>query len=207
MSCSRVIIEQRLADLELALKRQEELILSQRDAIRNLRDLIALDNVPPVDRLDSRAALPSPSITYRGSRSSIEEGNVNSNNRPASALSQNTSSTTKTPTQKRSSTMGTYTDDYDDDGRTHREDGVPQQKRARVEVFVLFSYDTFCKLIISILCFISQSAAPVSSSSSAVKIPAPIGQPLKRRRALDKVPVRKPSSLLAFPSLHILSFI
>jgi hypothetical protein len=43
MSCSRVIIEQRLADLELALKRQEELISSQRDAIRNLRDLIALD--------------------------------------------------------------------------------------------------------------------------------------------------------------------
>lgn len=43
MSCSRVIIEQRLADLELALKRQEELISSQKDAIRNLRDLIFVD--------------------------------------------------------------------------------------------------------------------------------------------------------------------
>lgn len=43
MSFSRIIIEQRLADLELALKRQEELITSQRDAIKNLRDLIQLD--------------------------------------------------------------------------------------------------------------------------------------------------------------------
>lgn len=45
MSFSRIIIEQRLADLELALKRQEELIDSQRDAIRNLRDLIARDQL------------------------------------------------------------------------------------------------------------------------------------------------------------------
>lgn len=139
MSCSRVIIEQRLADLELALKRQEELIVSQRDAIRNLRDLIALDNAPSADRLDSRTALPSPPITYRGSRNVIEEGNVNSSNRPASSMSQNAPSATKTPIQKRSSTMGTYTDDYDDDGRSHREEGMPQQKRARVEVRFSFS--------------------------------------------------------------------
>lgn len=45
MSFSRIIIEQRLADLELALKRQEELIDSQRDAIRTLRDLIARDQL------------------------------------------------------------------------------------------------------------------------------------------------------------------
>jgi hypothetical protein len=37
---SRVIIEQRLSDIELALKRQEELIYTQRDALRCLRDFI-----------------------------------------------------------------------------------------------------------------------------------------------------------------------
>ena len=40
---SRVIIEQKLADLELALVRQEELMQSQRDAIRGLRDLISME--------------------------------------------------------------------------------------------------------------------------------------------------------------------
>jgi hypothetical protein len=41
--CSRVIIEQQLADLELALCRQEELISSQREAIKGLRELITLE--------------------------------------------------------------------------------------------------------------------------------------------------------------------
>lgn len=44
MSISRVIIEQRLADLEIALNRQEELIKTQKEALRNLRELIALDS-------------------------------------------------------------------------------------------------------------------------------------------------------------------
>jgi len=38
--CSRVIIEQKIADLELALNRQEELIRSQKDVLRSLKDLI-----------------------------------------------------------------------------------------------------------------------------------------------------------------------
>lgn len=45
MSVSRVIIEQRLSDLEIALNRQEELIKTQKDALKNLRELIALE--PP----------------------------------------------------------------------------------------------------------------------------------------------------------------
>jgi hypothetical protein len=40
---SRVIIEQKLADLELALVRQEELMQSQRETIRGLRDLITME--------------------------------------------------------------------------------------------------------------------------------------------------------------------
>ncbi len=41
MMCSRVVIEQKIADLEIALNRQEELIRSQRDVLRGLKDLIA----------------------------------------------------------------------------------------------------------------------------------------------------------------------
>lgn len=40
---SRIIIEQKLADLELALARQDELIKSQREVIRGLKDLISME--------------------------------------------------------------------------------------------------------------------------------------------------------------------
>lgn len=40
---SRIIIEQKLADLELALARQDELIKSQREVIRGLKELIVLE--------------------------------------------------------------------------------------------------------------------------------------------------------------------
>lgn len=40
MLCSKVIIEQKMADLELAILRQEELIKSQREVISSLKELL-----------------------------------------------------------------------------------------------------------------------------------------------------------------------
>jgi hypothetical protein len=41
--CQRIIIEQQIADLELALARQEELIKSQRNVLKHLKDLILME--------------------------------------------------------------------------------------------------------------------------------------------------------------------
>lgn len=41
--CHRLIIEQQIADLELALSRQEELIKSQKNVLKHLKDLIVMD--------------------------------------------------------------------------------------------------------------------------------------------------------------------
>jgi hypothetical protein len=59
---SRVIVEQRLSDLELALDRQEELILSQRNVLKSLRELIFLEYQKNDGLSSSSATMASSSI-------------------------------------------------------------------------------------------------------------------------------------------------
>lgn len=63
---SRLIIEQKIKDLELAFQRQEELLKSQREVLNSLKDLISmeLDGVEDQSPLHTNRNDPSPSDVH-----------------------------------------------------------------------------------------------------------------------------------------------
>lgn len=62
--CSRLIIEQRIADLELALSRQEELILLQRNTLNGLKELIYAEARGNDYQIPSPVVRPSNNISF-----------------------------------------------------------------------------------------------------------------------------------------------
>jgi hypothetical protein len=53
---AKMIIKQKVQDLELALSRQEELLVSQKEVLRGLKDLIALEICKPDSVVDEAIA-------------------------------------------------------------------------------------------------------------------------------------------------------
>lgn len=68
MLCSKVIIEQKMADLELAILRQEELIKSQREVISSLKELLYSEIYkvwPPAPQVTNPPINPNNTTTYQ----------------------------------------------------------------------------------------------------------------------------------------------
>lgn len=208
--CSRLIIEQRLADLELALTRQEELVVSQREAIRGLRELIELEY--------SGGWKNAPSSSKPLTVSATQDGNINLTRPPVGGSTNKRSQVDVSSSSSSSSITTTTCQPSTKDAPAGNSSSESAKKRPKCSSSSVSGSDGDFMLRPEKSSFTNTATTPgivrnpqPSSSSSGIAPSPSLGVPgssAKKRRALEKVrqfltllpPFGEPRSVKPSPS-------